>query len=168
MPRSSLERKSALLPCTKRDISRRDPLSAAKSSAGRTLSRRPVAIAIVFCTSALVIISLLSRGRFELSAESTWKADILYRKPQRQDVPDVVLEDEEWEEEVADSRPGMALSQHVDPPEAQVAQPDPEEELWTLRAAEVKAEFLHAYHAYEEHAMSFDELLPITHTAVNK
>ncbi|KAG8903995.1 hypothetical protein FRB99_002407 [Tulasnella sp. 403] len=43
----------------------------------------------------------------------------------------------------------------------------PEEELWSRRAEEVKAEFLYAYHAYETFAFPRDELRPLSKGAID-
>lgn len=40
--------------------------------------------------------------------------------------------------------------------------------VWETRAEDVKNAFLHAYHGYEKHAASFDELLPVSASGVNK
>lgn len=45
---------------------------------------------------------------------------------------------------------------------------DEDSELWSARAGEVKAEFLHAYHAYEKYAMPRDELRPLSKGSIDK
>ena len=40
--------------------------------------------------------------------------------------------------------------------------------VWESRAEDVKDAFLHAYHGYEKYAASFDELLPVSASGVNK
>ncbi|KAG8899985.1 hypothetical protein FRC00_000336 [Tulasnella sp. 408] len=71
--------------------------------------------------------------------------------------------DEDWEFDSWDASPGKDRPSKQPPPPTTA-----DERLWTKRAEEVKAEFLHAYHAYEAHAFPRDELRPASQSGIDK
>lgn len=57
---------------------------------------------------------------------------------------------------------------HRPPPKLRPYPPPHANTLWNARAEQVKEAFLHAYRGYQQYAAPYDELLPVTNTAVNK
>lgn len=57
---------------------------------------------------------------------------------------------------------------HRPPPKLRPYPPPQSQTVWNSRAEQVRQAFLHAYRGYQRYAASYDELLPITNTAVNK
>ncbi|KAG8998702.1 hypothetical protein FRB95_012176 [Tulasnella sp. JGI-2019a] len=148
------------LPLTNNDRHSRKPSTTTgmMSSIIWSPTRRPLLVVFSVAMSCVLLISVVYPPKLWLKPPHPSG-----RGPPGHPGPPPFFGDEDWDtfEDVMNHKPEHSTSQES-PFEG-----DPEETLWTTRAETVKAEFLYAYHAYENHAMPSDELQPLTSTSIN-